>query len=256
MEWSNSSYSVGVLSASSGRVGCERGNVLPCAPPEGIIVRESSAIEMKKRGVTDESLGNSEPSDNILLQSYLDGDESAFARLVERYRQEVYSFLARFLGDAALADDVFQETFLQLHLSAEKFDMSRRLKPWLFTIAANKARDAMRKRSRRLSAPLDAQVGNSDQSVSYGDLMPSDIPPPLETITNQETRLAVQKIVAQMPEALRLVLVLCYFNGMAYKDIAEVVKAPLGTVKSRLHTAVKTFAEKWKRVAARSDHEH
>lgn len=202
------------------------------------------------------SAANQEFSDNGLLQRHLDGDESAFTGLVERYRRELFSFLARFTGDVALADDVFQETFLQLHVSATKFDMSRRLKPWLFTIAANKARDAMRRRTRRQAVPLDAQVSqDDDQSASYADLMPADIPAPLETLMNQETRQAVQNIVSQMPENLRIVLVLSYFSDMAYKDIAEVVQAPLGTVKSRLHTAVKAFAEKWKRVAGQFGHD-
>ena len=204
--------------------------------------------------MSDASPDKPSPSDNDLLQRHLDGDESAFTQLVERYQRELFSFLARFTGDAALADDVFQETFLQLHVSAGKFDMSRRLKPWLFAIAANKARDALRKRSRRRAVPLDASVG-ADDDASYADLMPADIPAPLQTLTNLETRRSVQSIVAQLPEGLRVVLVLCYFNGMAYKDIAEVVQAPLGTVKSRLHTAVRTFAGKWKGAAGQSDHD-
>lgn len=204
--------------------------------------------------MTEESADKASIDDNGLLQRHLDGNESAFTQLVERYQRELFSFLARFTGDAALADDVFQETFLQLHVSAEKFDMSRRLKPWLFAIAANKARDAIRKRSRRRTVPLDANVGDDD-NASYADLMPADIPAPLETLTNLETRRSVQSIVAQLPEGLRVVLVLCYFNGMAYKEIAEVVQAPLGTVKSRLHTAVRTFAEKWKRAVGQLDHD-
>ncbi len=200
--------------------------------------------------MTEASPANQGPSDNDLLQQHLDGDQSAFALLLERYRQELFGFLARFTGDAAMADDVFQETFLQLHMSAGKFDMSRRLKPWLFTIAANKARDAMRKRKRHRAVPLDAQVGNGDdQSASYADLMPADIPSPDETLVNLESRQAVRNIVSELPEGLRSVLVLCYFSGMPYKDIAEIVQAPLGTVKSRLHTAVRTFADKWKRLA-------
>lgn len=206
--------------------------------------------------MTEASPVNPGPTDNDLLQRHIDGDESAFGQLVDRYQRELFSFLARFTGDAALADDVFQETFLQLHVSAGKFDMSRRLKPWLFTIAANKARDAMRKRTRRRALPLDAQIGNGDEgATTYADLIPADIPPPAETLVNNETRQAVRDIVAELPEGLRIVLVLCYFNGMAYKDIADVVQAPLGTVKSRLHTAVKAFADKWKVVAKQFGHD-
>ena len=87
-----------------------------------------------------------ELGDTELLKRYLEGDSESFAVLMERYRKELYNFLVRFTGDHALAEDVFQETFLQLHISAGTFDPTRKLKPWLFTIAANKGRDAMRSR--------------------------------------------------------------------------------------------------------------
>jgi RNA polymerase sigma-70 factor (ECF subfamily) len=194
-------------------------------------------------------------SDTELLQRHLDGDEEAFGALVRRYRRELFNFLARFMGDAALAEDVFQETFLQLHISAATFDMSRRLKPWLFTIAANKARDAMRKSYRRQAAPLDATVAGSDnQETTYAELMPADIPAPDESLLNLETRQAVQTIMQQMPENLRTVLLLSYFHECPYKEIAEILDVPLGTVKSRLHAAVQHFAKQWKALAARSRH--
>ncbi len=205
---------------------------------------------------TDSPRTSRKVSDTELLQRHLDGDEEAFATLVNRYRRELYNFLARFTGDAALAEDVFQEAFLQLHISAATFDPSRRLKPWLFTIAANKARDAMRKAYRRQAAPLDATIGGagSEQTATYADLMPADVPAPDEAILNLETREAVQKIISGMPENLRTVLLLSYFNEFAYKEIAEILDVPLGTVKSRLHAAVGHFAKQWKAFAARPGH--
>lgn len=191
-------------------------------------------------------------SDSELLQRHLAGEEEAFAALVHRYERELYNFLARFTGDAVLAEDLFQETFLQLHLSASTFDTSRRLKPWLFTIAANKARDALRSRTRRQAAPLDATVaGSQNERTSYGDLMPSDIPPPDESLLNLEDRQAVQTIVSEMPENLRIVLTLSYLSDLPYKEIAEILGVPLGTVKSRLHAAVQHFASRWKSMADR-----
>ena len=195
-------------------------------------------------------------SDEQLLQRHLDGDAEAFAILVKRYQRELLNFLFRFIGNAALAEDVFQEAFLQVHISAATFDMTRRLKPWMFTIAANKARDAMRSRARRPAAPLDATVGgNNGSTTTFADLLPANIPPPDETLSNFETRQAVRNIVRNMPENLRMVLVLSYFHGFAYKDIAEILEVPLGTLKSRLHAAVKHFARQWKAAAERSDHD-
>lgn len=200
---------------------------------------------------TESSLGDTE-----LLRLHLDGDQEAFGVLVRRYRRELFNFLARFTGDQAMAEDVFQETFLQLHLSAGTFDLSRRLKPWLFTIAANKGRDAMRKTYRRQAAPLDAKIaGSESQESTYADLMPSNIPPPDESLLNLETRQAVQRIINDMPENLRTVLVMSYFNEFPYKEISEILDVPLGTVKSRLHAAVQHFARQWKAYASRSGDE-
>ena len=193
------------------------------------------------------SLAEPEATDEQLLLHYTQGDTAAFEQLVQRYRRELFNFLARFIGDPSLADDIFQETFLQVHLSAGGFDFSRRLKPWLFTIAANKARDAMRSRSRKSAVPLDAMIGHGDEAASrFVDLMPAQVPPPSENIENRETAEAVQTIVKQMPESLRTVILFSYFNGFAYKDIAEMLGIPLGTVKSRLHMAVQEFARRWK----------
>ncbi|MHC4982590.1 MAG: RNA polymerase sigma factor [Planctomycetota bacterium] len=195
-------------------------------------------------------------NDNELLKRYQAGDEGAFATLVRRYRRELYNFLARFLHDTALAEDVFQETFLQLHISAGAFDPSRRLKPWLFTISANKARDAMRSRQRRQAAPLDAAIQpHAAEQTSYVSLMPDSVPPPDAALMNLESRRAVQNIIGEMPENLRLVLVLSYFHELPYKEIAEILSLPLGTVKSRLHSAVKYFAAKWKATYQELGHE-
>jgi RNA polymerase sigma-70 factor (ECF subfamily) len=187
-----------------------------------------------------------EVSDEQLLLQYTQGAMDAFEELVRRYRRELFNFLARFVGDRALAEDIFQETFLQVHLSAGGFDVSRRLKPWLFTIAANKARDALRSRYRHAAAELDAVLGGADQEQTrYIDLMPAKVPRPEETLQNQEAAAAVKNIVQEMPETLRMVLLLSYFHDFAYKEIAGILDVPLGTVKSRLHVAVREFAKRW-----------
>jgi len=190
-------------------------------------------------------------SDEELLRRHIAGQPGAFESLVRRQSGPLYRFLWRFLGDRALADDMFQETFLQIHLAAERFDPSRRLKPWLFTIAANKARDAMRSRSRRGAVPLDNTIGDAEAATTFLDLLQADIELPVDQLQNQELRRAVQTVVLEMPENLREVLLLSYFNQMPYKEIAEVLSVPLGTVKSRLHAAVNQFASRWQAIAKR-----
>jgi len=186
-------------------------------------------------------------TDEQLLDDYRHGDKSSFAALVNRYQRELYHFLVRFLGNRASAEDVFQETFLQVHQSAEQFDPQRRFRPWLFTIAANKARDLIRSQARRPANPLQASISPGDEeSGEFIDLMQSAADMPGEPMEKQELQQQVQHTVSTMPEHLREILLLSYFHQFPYKQISEILDIPLGTVKSRLHAAVAHFADRWR----------
>lgn len=194
-----------------------------------------------------------ELSDEELVETYRGGRTEAFQTLVERYRQELFHFLLRFVRQRSVADDLFQETFLQVHISADTFDVEKRFKPWLFTIGANKARDYLRRNVRQRAAPLSASVDRSEEGRSFADLLEADLPLPSETVAGTETRELVREAVDQMPEHLREILTLAYFHQFAYKEIAEMLSIPLGTVKSRLHAAVAAFAQLWKEKYAESE---
>ena len=188
-----------------------------------------------------------EYSDSELLRQYLQGDAEAFSEIVERYKNPLYAFLRRFLNRQDLVEDVFQETFLQLYASREKFDLSRPLRPWLFTIAANKAKDALRKMQRHSSMSIGAIADTSDISIDdVLNLFSSYDVTPDQEASNAETAERVRQIVANMPENLRGILILAYFEQFSYKHMAEILSIPIGTVKSRLHTAVAHFTKKWK----------
>jgi RNA polymerase sigma-70 factor (ECF subfamily) len=186
-------------------------------------------------------------ADEQLIADYRHGDTASFAELVSRYERELYHFLVRFLGDRAAAEDVFQETFLQVHQSAEQFDPQRRFRPWLFTIAANKARDLIRSQARRPTNPLQASINpGDDDSGEYIDLMQSVDDLPETPLEQKELQELVQKTVMSMPDHLREILLLSYFHQFPYKQISDILDIPLGTVKSRLHAAVAHFADRWK----------
>jgi RNA polymerase sigma-70 factor (ECF subfamily) len=185
-------------------------------------------------------------SDESLVSAYRDGDRSAFRELIGRYQNELLHFLTRFLGSRAAAEDVFQETFLQVHLSIDTFDESRRFKPWLFTIAANKARDHHRKHGRRVTVSLSSSIGDEGEGQRFVDLLETHLPSPEMPVLDAERSRLVKSVVDAMPRHLREILLLSYFQKMSYSQISETLQIPLGTVKSRLHTAVATFAQAWK----------
>ena len=190
---------------------------------------------------------NNKQTDADLLRRFGAGEEEAFRDLVNRYKHSLYAFLRRFINQNDLIEDVFQETFLQLFNSRESFDMSRPLRPWLFTIAANKAKDALRKQQRTFAATMGT-VSSSDE-MTIDDVLDSITSlqtTPYDEVAKSETADAVRGIIEEMPENLKEILILAYFHQFSYKHMAEMLSIPIGTVKSRLHTAVGYFTKKWK----------
>ena len=189
------------------------------------------------------------PTDAELLACFADGDEAAFRELVNRYKNGLYAFLKQFLNHQDMVEDAFQETFLQLFTSRASFDTSRPLRPWLFTIAANKAKDALRKRQRTAATTIGT-IADS-QEMSFDEVLnalTADSTMPYEKLQESELSSQVGQVIADMPENLREILILAYFNKFSYKQMAQILSIPIGTVKSRLHTAVGRFAKEWKSI--------
>ncbi len=186
-------------------------------------------------------------TDAELLQQYAKGDEAAFREIVNRYKNSLYAFLKQFLNRSDLVDDVFQETFLQLFNSRKSFDLSRPLRPWLFTIAANKAKDALRKSQRTAAVPIGTL--SESEEMSFDEMLSalsSDTAVPYDDLERSETVSLVNEVIGNMPDNLREILALAYFNQFSYKQMADILSIPIGTVKSRLHAAVARFAKDWK----------
>ncbi len=186
-------------------------------------------------------------TDAQLIQRFAEGDQQAFQELVSRYKNSLYAFLKRFLNRMDLVEDVFQETFLQVYTSRESFDLSRPFRPWLFTIAANKAKDSLRKQQRNAAVPIGTMA--SEEESSFSDVLNSltgDETKPYENIEKGEQAQMVREVVGNMPEQGREILILAYFNKFSYKQMADILSIPIGTVKSRLHTAVARFAKDYK----------
>ena len=143
-------------------------------------------------------------TDAELLVSYAAGDQDAFSIIVTRYKDGLYAFLKKFLNRQDLIEDVFQETFLQLFTSRESFDPARPLRPWLFTIAANKAKDALRKQQRTAAISIGA-IANSDE-MSFDDALntiTSDNVVPYDNLERDEISVLDRGVIADIPENLR-----------------------------------------------------
>jgi len=189
-----------------------------------------------------------ERSDEELLTEYRQtGTRRAFEELVHRYERELYSYLRRYLGDATTAEDAFQATFLQVHLKREQYDTERKFRPWLYTIATNQAIDAQRRNKRHRMVSLDRrnEQENGDEIGNLLELLASSEPAADANIESGERREWIRSAVQDLPETLRTALVLVYYQGLKYREAADVLQIPVGTVKSRLHAAILRLHEAW-----------
>lgn len=187
-------------------------------------------------------------TDESLLERYRQaGSRELFAELVRRYERELFSYLRRYLGDAELAEDAFQATFLQIYLKCSSFESDRRFRPWLYTIATNQAIDAQRRNKRHRLVSLD-RSGPSDDVSDVGklaDLLVSSSPNPIDMVSEAERNAWLKVAMEELPEAMRQVINLVYYQGLKYREAADTLQVPVGTVKSRLHAAVLRLHEMW-----------
>jgi RNA polymerase sigma-70 factor, ECF subfamily len=194
-------------------------------------------------------------SDEDLFSRYRDSAApDDFNELVRRYERELFRYLARYLGNPSLAEDVFQNTFLQVHLMRGLYEDGRPVRPWLYSIATHQAVDSLRKAGRHPTVSLDRRVASSGGESDPGslvDLLVGDGSAPLAELQEQERRDWVTKSVEKLPETLRQTLILAYYQDLKYREIAEILKIPVGTVKSRLHAALTKLQEMAK--ASRQD---
>lgn len=189
----------------------------------------------------------SQVSDEELFRSFqASADERIFAKLIGRYEKDLYRYLCRFLGNAAMAEDVFQATFLQVFLKSAQFDTKRRFRPWLYTVATNQAIDMQRRNKRHNLTSLDQRNQYAGKELGVlGDLIASGQQPVLELLEQEDRNSWVRNNVASLPETLQLAVQLVYFKGMKYREAADILSVPVGTVKSRLHSAIVKLREAW-----------
>jgi RNA polymerase sigma-70 factor (ECF subfamily) len=186
------------------------------------------------------------PSDEALMTRYRDSGQTAdFNELIKRYERELYRYLARYLGDAALAEDVFQNSFLQVHLKRGLYEDGRPFRPWLYAIATHQAVDTLRKAGRHPTVSLDQRSTTSDEAEPGAliDMLVNEAPGPLAEIQERERQEWVRKSIDRLPETLKQTLILAYFQDLKYREIAEILNIPVGTVKSRLHAALAKLLE-------------
>ena len=220
-------------------------------PAERCVSKMHAIIEQSQPDATGSRVSDALTDEELLLGYRSRGDRRAFTELVNRYEGELFGYLRHYLGDVQQAEDVFQQTFLQVHLKCEQFEQGRKVRPWLYTIATNQAIDLQRRNRRHRMISLDRRNGGDSQDEAGGlsqlldspRLLKGPEPGPAQQTELAERRRQVRRAVEDLPEPARQVVILVYFQGLKYREAADVLSIPVGTVKSRLHAAIHKLGE-------------
>lgn len=184
-------------------------------------------------------------TDEEVMTHLIAGQRSAFEEMVRRFSPAMFAYLRHYLGNAEMAEDALQQTFLQLHLKCYAFNPTKKVRPWLYTIATNQAIDLQRKHRRHRMISLNKHVHRADGQecdVDHADLIADDANAiPEDVAVGNERTVVVRHALDQLSEPQRQVVTLVYYQGMKYREAAEALGVPVGTVKSRVHSAIRNL---------------
>lgn len=173
------------------------------------------------------------------------GHDAALNDLMERHATPVFHFLCRMLGNEDDANDLAQETFARVFRARDSFRANARFSTWLFTIAANLARNQIRWRSRHPNISLDAETDATDPPLR--NTLPATGASPTEAVLAAERAAAVRTAVRQLPDDLREAIVLCEWEEQSIAEAAAIAETTPKAIESRLYRARQALREKLKK---------
>jgi RNA polymerase sigma-70 factor (ECF subfamily) len=182
--------------------------------------------------------------DRADMERLIAGYETALNDLIERHATPVFHFLCRMVGNEDDANDLAQEAFVRVFKSAGSFRLEQKFSSWLFTIAANLARNHFRWRTRHPNVSLDA--ANQETEQTLGDTLPANDPAPNEEALAVERAAAVRAAVGKLPEDLREAIVLCEWEDRSTAEAATILETTPKAVESRLYRARQILRERLK----------
>jgi RNA polymerase sigma-70 factor (ECF subfamily) len=183
--------------------------------------------------------------DATLMLRVKQGDTEAFAALVDKYKHPVMNLVYRMLHDATEAEDLAQNVFVQVHKSAQRYEVSSKFTTWLFTIARNLCLNEIRRRNRHPAESIEApHPDQEDQPLRQFEDKKTFSPP--ESLLHGELEEKIEQALAELPENQRTAILLCRQDELSYEEIAQVLDCSLSATKSLIHRGRETLKIKLK----------
>lgn len=192
----------------------------------------------------------SEQLDQELVLRVQQGDKSAFDLLVIKYQHKIIQLVNRYVKDHSEAQDVAQETFIKAYRALGGFRGDSAFYTWLYRIAINTAKNYLVSRSRRNS---DYQIDIDDAEACENAPQLQGMETPERSLLNEEIIETIKTAIDNLPEEMRIAIMLREFEGMSYEEIAEAMDCPVGTVRSRIFRAREAIDNKLNPLLAHGD---
>lgn len=175
-----------------------------------------------------------------------EGDESALAALIHRYEAPLFNYARKMLGNAADAEEVFQESFLRVYQHRARFRRGAPFRPWLYRITTNLCKDRLRYRKRRPEIPVSS-LARPGEEMEYDPLSKKAVEAlqPDEAAMAGELAVRMETALASLSVKHRAVFLMAHQEGLSYAEIATALRIPTGTVKSRMNKAVRQLMDVW-----------
>ncbi len=207
------------------------------------------AFDNIQTGRTEEknsAMSENRPSDHALIEATRNGDESAYAEIIDRYKGPITNYLYRFLNDYEEAVDLAQETFVRVYFAIDRYHQKYAFSTYIYRIATNLAISEFRKRKRRRILSLTG-LFQTDEDSDAEFQPPDERPHPDAQLLDAERSQMIEKAIASLPPKYRVPVILRDIEHRPYDEIAEILELGLGTTKSRISRGRALLKEKLER---------
>ena len=182
-----------------------------------------------------------------LIEACKEGDQAAFNLLVWRWEKPLFNFIYKYLGDAQLAQDLVQETFVRVLRSIRGYEHRGAFSTWLYRIATNLCRDHFRKKRIPMVSLHDYYTSPSGERIYVKDHVADAAAGADDAVAAAGREELVRRLIAGLPEERRIVILMKEYQGLTFREIADVLAVPEGTVKARLYAGLRTMRKQLER---------
>lgn len=180
-------------------------------------------------------------TDKVLIERFLGGDINAFNMLVWRWEKPILNFIYRHIGNEETAQDICQLVFIRVFKKVKTLRERQKFSPWIYRIALNLCRDEYKKKGNRHLISIENNPSNYNSSNNQNSLLDEKIQTPEDLCHQQTVSTLLKEALMTLPEEQRIIIIMKQYQGLKFIEIADILKQPVNTIKSRLYYGLRAL---------------